>query len=138
MVPEIEGVTDRKFRHFGLFFCLFSSLTTWKIKILTLKKNIWRYYHSTHLHHKWQSLWCMVPEIRSKIDNFLSFWTVFCSYTPLWTQKIKVFKKWKKYLKILSIYKHKWQSYDAWFLRYGVQWTEFFCHFGLFFTLFLL
>ena len=21
---------------------------------------------------------------------------------------------------------HKWQSYDVWFLKYGVQWTEFF------------
>ena len=29
-------------------------------------------------------------------DNFLSFWAIFCSFTPLRTQKIKVFKKWKK------------------------------------------
>ena len=35
-------------------------------------------------------------------------------------------KNGKKHLKILSFYKHKWQSYDVWFLRYGVQWTEFF------------
>ena len=50
----------------------------------------------------------------------------FLPFYPLWTQKIKILKKWKKYLKILSFYKHKWQSYDAWFLRYGVQRTEFF------------
>ena len=71
-------------------------------------------------------IWCIVPEIWSMTHNFLSFWTVFCPFTPLWTQKIKILKKWKKYLKILSFYKHKWQSYDAWFLRYGVQRTEFF------------
>ena len=28
--------------------------------------------------------------------NFLSFWTVFCPLTPLWTQKIKIFKKMEK------------------------------------------
>ena len=34
--------------------CLFSPLTTQKIKILKLKKNTWR-YHFTHLHHNWKS-----------------------------------------------------------------------------------
>ena len=71
-------------------------------------------------------IWCMVPNIWSTTDNFLSFWTDFCPLTHLWTQKIKFSKKWKKHLKILSFYKHKWQSYDVWFLRYGVQQTEFF------------
>ena len=28
--------------------------------------------------------------------NFLSFWTVFCTFTPLWTQKIKIFIKMEK------------------------------------------
>ena len=28
--------------------------------------------------------------------NLLSFWTVFCPFTPLWTQKIKILKKLKK------------------------------------------
>ena len=32
----------------------------------------------------------------------------------------------KNPLKILSFYKNKWQSYDVWFLSYGVQWTNFF------------
>ena len=27
--------------------------------------------------------------------NFLSFWTVFCPFSPLWTQKIKILKNWK-------------------------------------------
>ena len=34
--------------------------------------------------------------------NFLSFWTVFCSFTYLTTQKIKILEKWKKSLEILS------------------------------------
>ena len=41
-------------------------------------------------------IWCTVPEIRNETQNFLSF------------------------------YKHKWQSYDVWLLRYQVQGTELF------------
>ena len=33
--------------------------------------------------------------------NFLSFGTIFCSLSPLTTQKIKILKKWKKLLEIL-------------------------------------
>ena len=70
----------------------------------------------------------MVPEIWERDRwNFLSFRTVFCPFTPLWTQEIKILKKWKKQLKIYhftNVY-HKWWSYDVWILRYGVQQTEF-------------
>ena len=38
----------------------------------------------------------MVPEIWSVTENFMSFWTVFCPFTPLTTWKIKFKKKWKK------------------------------------------
>ena len=31
-------------------------------------------------------------------QNFVSFWTIFCSFTPLTTQKIKIMKKRKKHL----------------------------------------
>ena len=59
---------------------------------------------------------------------FLSFWTVFCPFTPLTTWKSK-FSKYKKtawrYYHFTQFY-HKWQSYDVWFLRYRVQQTEFF------------
>ena len=37
-------------------------------------------------------------------QNFLSFWTIFCPFTPLTTQKIKILKKYKKSLEILSFY----------------------------------
>ena len=50
---------------------------------------------------------------------FLSFWTIFCPFALLWTQKIRIPpKNGKKHLKILSLYKHKWQSDDVWSLRY--------------------
>ena len=37
-------------------------------------------------------LWCLVLEIWSATDIFFSFWTVFCRFTPLLTQKIKIWK----------------------------------------------
>ena len=37
-------------------------------------------------------------------QNFLSFWTVFCLFTPLTTRKITILKKWTKRLEILSFY----------------------------------
>ena len=41
---------DREF--FGPFFALLHGVTTWKIKILKNWKNVWRYYHFTHI---WKS-----------------------------------------------------------------------------------
>ena len=58
------------------------------------KKHARRHYHFTHVHHKWRS-WCMVPDIRSTTDRFLSFWMIFCPFSPLTTQKIKILEKWK-------------------------------------------
>ena len=74
-------------------------------------------------------MWCMGPEIWSATDNFLLFWTVFCIFTPLWTQKIKIKKKkkekntWRYHF--TNVY-HKWQSYDIWFLKYKVRQREIF------------
>ena len=36
--------------------------------------------------------------------DFLSFWTSFCPFTALSTQRVKILKKWKTHLKILSFY----------------------------------
>ena len=71
---------------------------------------------------------CMVPEISSMTDRILLlFWTVFCPFTTLTTQKIKILKKWKKntgrYYHFPYVYQ-KWQSYDVWFLRYRAQQTK--------------
>ena len=37
-------------------------------------------------------------------QKFLWFWTVFCSFSPLTTQKTKIFKNWKNHLEISSFY----------------------------------
>ena len=75
----------QKFSTFWAVFCLFSPLTTWKIKILlgiiilpicTINDNHMRY-----------GFW----DVERNKHNFLSLWTVFCPFPPLWTKKIKIF-----------------------------------------------
>ena len=69
--------------------------------------------------------WDMEPDGQ----NVLSFWTIFCTVTPLITQKSKFWKNEKKntwrYYHFTHVH-HKWQSHDVWFLRYGEWKTELF------------
>ena len=54
-------------------------------------------------------------------QNVLSFWTVFCTFTPLTTQKIKILKNWKK-TEISSFYTSAPKImiiYAILFFRYG-------------------
>ena len=54
-------------------------------------------------------------------QNFLSFWTAFCPFTPLKTQKIKIFKKWKKpwrYHHLTQVHQKSW-LHATLFLRYN-------------------
>ena len=85
-------------------------------------------------------IWCMIPEIWSPTDRiFLSFW-IFCPFTPLTTQKLKILKKWKKHLEIYhhftQVYRKSW-SYAIKFLRYGTRLFLFFI-LGYFFPFTLL
>ena len=67
-------------------------------------------------------------DIKCNRHNFLSFWTVFCPFTPLTTQNIKILKDEKntwRYYHFTQVY-HNWQSYDVWFLRYKAWQTGFF------------
>ena len=76
-------------------FYPFSPLTTWKIKILTLKKtpgDIIFHICTINDNHMMYGPW----DMEHNRHNFLSFWTIFCPFTPLWTQKIKIFKKMEK------------------------------------------
>ena len=80
----------QKFSTFWAIFWPFSPLTTWKIKILTLKKKIPGNIIILHIstindNHMMYDSW----ETEHKRHNFLLIWTVF----SLWTQKIKIKKK---------------------------------------------
>ena len=78
----------------------------------------------------------MVPDISGTTDRmFCHFGLFFCPFTLLTIQKIKILKKWKKFLEILSFTQvyHQWQSYDIWFLIYQLQQIDFLVIFGQFF-----
>ena len=122
----------QKILTFSAIFCPFSPLTSWKIKILTLEKApgdiIILHICTTNDNHVMYGSWDMEGERL----NFLSFWTVFCAFMPLSTQKIKIFKKRKRYIKILQTYMtviqfmvpQIWSTMDI-----------IFCHLGQFFPL---
>ena len=72
------GVQRTQF--FVILDCFFP-LTTLKIKILKKWKNTWRYYHFTHVYHKWQSydVWFLRygawrTEYFVILDHFLPFY----------------------------------------------------------------
>ena len=68
-------------------------------------------------------------------QNFLSFWTIFCTFTPLITQKVKTLKKLKKHLEILSLYTCVPWMTITWCMVPEI-WSvtdRTFCHFGPFF-----
>ena len=72
------------------------------------------------VYHKWRSydIWFLRYQVGQAI---------FCPFTSLTIQKIKILKKWKKHLAILSFYTSIInQNHDVWFLRYGARRTEFF------------
>ena len=89
---------------FWVIFYPFGPLTTQKIKILKLEialgDIIILHTCTINDNHLMYGSW----DTESNRQNFLSLWTFFCPFTPLWTQKIKILKKWKKHLKILSFY----------------------------------
>ena len=146
MVPEIWSATDRTFCHFGLSIALIpptppTPLTIWKIKIWKNEKTTWIYYilWSYTCVPKMTIIWSMVPEISSTTDRIFChsgpFFALLPRYGPRKTKFLKNEKKPWKHYHFTNVY-HKWQSYDVWFLRYGVQRTEFLVildHFLLFY-----
>ena len=53
---------------------------------------------------KWLNAILFLRYIACDRCNYFSFWAIFCPFTPLTAQKIKIFKKWKKHLEISSFY----------------------------------
>ena len=128
------------FLSFWPIFCTFTPLLTPKIKIWNKLKKKPGYIILLHMctineDHMMYGSW----EISHDKQSFLSFWISFCTLTFLTTWKIKILKKWKNHLKILSLYTCISQTmiiWCVWFLRYGAWQTEFFVILDYFFALF--
>ena len=79
MVPEIGSTTDTIFCYSGPFFALFP-LWTQKIK---KKLKMEKTPEDIIIHMMYGS-----SDMECNGQNFLSFWTIFCPFTPLTTRKI--------------------------------------------------
>ena len=120
---------------FWAIFCCFTPLTAQKIK--TWKK-IWKktsgYIIILHICTKifdkmLYGSWDMVCDRRTDRCNcYFSFWAIFCCFTSLTAQKIKIWKKiWKKtpgYIIILHICTKIYDKNVVWFLRHGARRTD--------------
>ena len=138
MVPEIQSETGRIFCHFGSFFALLTlhPLWSWKSKFWKKKmKKIPRYIILSYIHvyHKGRSYdisFLKYKVQQTKIFVILGHFLPFQSYDNLENQNLKIQKNtWRYYhfthLHHTNVY-HKWQSYNVWFPKYGVQQTELF------------
>ena len=93
------------FCHSGPVFALLLPYRPRESKFWKNEKHTWRYYHFTHVYHKWQSYDIWLLRYEAWQHNFLSFWTVFCPFALLTIRKIKILKNWKKkHMEISSFY----------------------------------
>ena len=105
MVPEIWHAMDRIFCHFGLVFALSSSPNNPKNQNFEKMKKLPGDIITLHMctinnNHMMYGSW----DMEHGRQNFLSFSTIFCTFTPLITRKIKILKKQKNHLEKLSLY----------------------------------
>ena len=104
MVPEISSTTDRIFCHFRLFFALLSPSSPKNENFKTMKKIIGDIIilHKCTKNHN-HMLYCSWYMVCDRSNWYSSFLTIFCPFTPITAQKIKI-KKIKKGLEIWSFY----------------------------------
>ena len=85
-------------------FCPLTLLATGKIRVLKKRKTpediIILHTCTINENHMMYGCW----DMEHNRQNFFSFWTIFCHFTLLKTQKIKILKKWKKCQDISSFH----------------------------------
>ena len=127
MVPEMWSTTIRIFCHFETFLPFshpknpknqnFEKMKITLGDIIILQKCTKNYDHM---------LYCSWDMACDGCNFYFSFWAIFCPFTHLTAQKIKILQKWKKLLQISSFYICIKKNYDhnIWFLRYGTRQTD--------------
>ena len=116
MVPEIWSMTHRIFCHFGPFFALLQKTTQkqhkkskfWKTEKKTPRDIIILHMCTINDNHTMYGSW----DMKCDGQNFLSFWTIFCTFIPLTTRKIKILKNWKKNTWRYHHFKQVYQYHD--------------------------
>ena len=101
MVPEILVHNRQIFLSFWGIFCPFTLLKTEKIKLLKRWKKgpeILSFFRCVHFSNVYrESPMDYNHMMHSSLDmEHDRFWTIFCTFTPLTTQKITILEQWKK------------------------------------------
>ena len=82
---------------FWAIFYTFTYLTAKKLKTKKNGKKPWRHYHFTIVYHKsWSYMLYCSWDMVCDGCNYFSFWAIFCPFTSLTAQKIKIFENMKK------------------------------------------
>ena len=113
---------DIIFCHFWPFFAFIPQKNQ---NFKTMKKASWDVI-TLHMYTKNHNMMYSSWDMEYNRPNFLSFWAIFCSFTPLLTPKLKILdlKKSWRYYPITHVY-HKWRWYDVWFLKCKARQTVF-------------
>ena len=132
--PEIWS-TIGNFCHSGPFFLPFYPIMDPEnLNFQKNEKNTWTYYHFTNINDS--HMMYGSPDMECNGQNFLSFWTIFCTFTLLTTKKIKILKNRKNCLEILRCNKNdNHVMYVSWDIPSLTD--RIFCHFGPFFAFLL-
>ena len=119
--------TRQFFYHLGPLFALLP-LTAWKMKISKKKRKtpgdiiIWHKSTKNHDHR----LYCSWHVVRDRCNCYFSFWAIFCPFTPITAQKMKIFKNEKNtswYHHFTHVFQKLWLD-DVLLLRYGARETD--------------
>ena len=89
---------ERNWQNFFTFWTFFTLLPPYafrKSQFWNNEKNTWRYYHFTHVYHKWQSYHVLFLRYEVWWTEFFVILHCFCPSTPLTIWKIKILKNWK-------------------------------------------
>ena len=117
------GVRQIIFCHYGPFFALLPPFAPRKLKFSKIEKTLQDIIilpmfviNDSHIIYGFSDMEC-------NRQMFLSFWIVFCPFTTLTTQKMKILKNWKKnswrYYHFTQVSQKSW-SCPPLFLRYGM------------------
>ena len=92
-------------------------------KILKMPRDIIILHMCTkHYDQMMYGSWDMV---RDRCNSYFSFWAIFCPFTSLTAQKIKIFKKWKKLMEISFLHKctknYDQMMYSSWDMLHDRQ-----------------
>ena len=134
-------MAHKRFNYFSFstIFCPFTPLTARKIKIKKNIKNAWisSFYISVPKNYD-QMMYSSWDMVHDRCNCYFSFWAIFCPFTPLTAQKIKILKKWKKHLEISSFYIRVPKIMIRWCMVSEIWWMTdviVISHFGLLFAL---